>query len=115
LVDARGRGVGPGAALAELARADLAVLAAVLDATRSPVLRLCLNPITTVVSSNAALREAIYRDPASNVEGWRAFAAWLAKPRAADLPAMLALLAARDAATLDYLTSRRRKTSKSSR
>src|SRR5512143_3271335 len=82
-----------------LAVADLAVLAAVLDATGSPVLRLCLNPVTQVVSSNAALRAAIYREPASNVAGWRLLAAWMTKPRREDLSRMLDLLAARDAAT----------------
>jgi hypothetical protein len=35
-------------------------------------------------------------------------AAWMKKPRAEDLPRMLELLAARDAATLDLLTTRRR-------
>lgn len=101
--------------LVALARADLAVLGAVVDATRSPVLRLCLNPVTAVVVGNAALREAIYRDPQTNVVGWRAFAAWLARPRSAELPAILALLAARDAATIDQLTSRRRRSPRSAR
>lgn len=96
-----------------LAHADLGVLAAVLDATGSPVLRLCLNPVTQVVSSNAALRAAIYREPASNVAGWRLLAAWMRKPRVGDLSRILAVLAERDAATIDHLTNRRR--SRSSR
>ncbi len=92
----------------ELARADMGVLAAVLDATRSPVLRLCVNPVIAVVSRNAALRSALYREPATNVAGWRILAAWLGRPRAADLPRMLDLLAARDAATIAHLGTRRR-------
>jgi DNA-binding FadR family transcriptional regulator len=103
-----------GADLIAIARADLAVLAAVLDATRSPVLRLCLNPVTAVVSSNAALRAAIYREPASNVTGWRLLAAWMHRPRAGELAGMLAVLAARDAATLEQLGKTRRR-SRSSR
>ncbi|MBS1121642.1 MAG: Transcriptional regulator GntR family [Deltaproteobacteria bacterium] len=95
--------------LVAVARADLAVLAAVLDATRSPVLRLCLNPLSAVVGSNAALRAAIYRDPASNVAGWRLLAAWLSRPRAVDLGRMLEVLAARDAATLEHLKKRQRR------
>jgi GntR family transcriptional repressor for pyruvate dehydrogenase complex len=92
-----------------LAGADLAVLAAVLDATRSPVLRLCLNPISAVVRTNAALRAVIYREPASNVAGWRLLAGWMSRPRAADLGRMLEVLAMRDAATIELLeTSRRR-------
>jgi len=92
-----------------LAHADLGVLAAVLDATGSPVLRLCLNPVTAVVTSNASLRAAIYREPATNVAGWRLLAAWMKKPRTEDLPSMLELLGARDAATLALLTKTRRR------
>jgi len=95
--------------LLAVARADLGVLSAVLDATRSPVLRLCLNPITAVVSSNAALRAAIYREPTSNVAGWRLLAAWMARPRAGELPRMLEVLAARDAATVEELQKSRRR------
>lgn len=97
-----------------LAHADLAVLAAVLDATQSPVLRLCLNPVTAVVSTNAALRAAIYREPASNVAGWHLLAAWMRRPAAAELPRLLAVLAERDAATIEHLTKTRRR-SRSSR
>jgi GntR family transcriptional repressor for pyruvate dehydrogenase complex len=103
-----------GGDLITIARADLAVLTAVLDATRSPVLRLCLNPITAVVSSNAGLRAAIYREPAGNVAGWRLLVAWMSRPRAADLGRMLEVLAARDAATLEELKRSRRR-SRSSR
>ncbi len=100
--------VAAGAGDDELARADLAVLAVVLDATRSPVLRLCVNPVIAVVSRNAALRAALYREPAANVAGWRLLAGWMQKPRAADLPRILELLATRDAATIAALGKRRR-------
>ncbi len=82
-IDAMAAAVDAGADDAELARADLAVLAAVLDATRSSVLRLCVNPVIAVVGRNAALRSALYREPASNVAGWRLLAAWMERPRAA--------------------------------
>ena len=98
-----------GADLVAVARADLTVLAAVLDATRSPVLRLCLNPVIAVVSSNAALRAAIYVEPASNVVGWRLLAAWLTRPRTASLVRILGALAARDEATLEQLKKNRSK------
>ncbi|MEO6776933.1 MAG: GntR family transcriptional regulator [Kofleriaceae bacterium] len=107
-IDAMAAQVAAGAGDGELARADLEILAAVLDATRSPVLRLCLNPVIAVVSRNAALRGAIYREPATNVAGWRLLAAWMLRPRAVELPRMLELLAARDAATIEQLGKRRR-------
>ncbi|HSN28438.1 MAG TPA: GntR family transcriptional regulator [Kofleriaceae bacterium] len=107
-IDAMAAAVDAGADDHDLARADLAVLAVVLDATRSPVLRLCVNPVIAVVSRNAALRSALYREPAANVVGWRMLAAWMQKPRAADLPRILELLATRDAATIATLGKRRR-------
>jgi GntR family transcriptional repressor for pyruvate dehydrogenase complex len=107
-IDAMAAAVDAGAGDSELARVDHAVLAAVLDATRSPVLRLCVNPVIAVVSRNAALRAALYREPASNVAGWRLLAAWMQRPRAADLSRILDVLAKRDAATIDHLSKRRR-------
>lgn len=92
-----------------VARADLQVLAAVLAATTSPVLQLCSNPVTAVVSSNAALRAVLYRDPASNVAAWRLLVTWMARPRAAELPRVLELLAARDEAAVQALAKRPRR------
>jgi DNA-binding FadR family transcriptional regulator len=89
------------------AAADLAVVAALLDATSSPVLRLCLNPVVAVVSGSPQLRATLYADPASNVAGWRVLGAWLRRPTA-NIDSIATLLAARDAATLARLTPRRR-------
>jgi DNA-binding FadR family transcriptional regulator len=113
-VDAFAAAVGRGAGEAAYAAADLAVVAALLDATGSPVLRLCLNPIVTVVASDAALRAAIYVDPASNVAGYRLLVAWLARPRRAGLADLLDVLSRRDAATVDRLavSSRRRRSAR---
>src|SRR5262245_20114320 len=52
----------PDAAPERLAAADLAVIGAIVDASGSPVLRLCLNPIISVLASFPALRAAIYAD-----------------------------------------------------
>ncbi len=91
--------------LEQLAAADLDVVAALLDATASPVLRLCLNPVTAVVAASPALRAALYAEPASNLVGWRVLAAWLRKPeRAQDV---LPVLVTADTATLNRLTRRR--------
>ena len=83
----------------EVARADARVLAAVLDATGSPVLALCLNPVREVLERCAPLRRAMFREPAGNLAGWRALVAWMEAPDAPPA-AILALLEARDAATL---------------
>lgn len=90
-----------------IAAADLAVVAALLDVTSNPVLRLCLNPVVAVVASNAPLRAALYAAPATNVAGWRALGAWLRRP-AGSLDAIVAVLAAHDAASLARLAPRRR-------
>lgn len=86
-----------------IARADLDVVAALLDATGSTVLQLCLNPVLAVVTESEPLRAAMYRDPASNVAGYRVLRAWLAAPDARAIDAIVAELERRDAATVELL------------
>jgi DNA-binding FadR family transcriptional regulator len=86
--------------------ADVAVVAALLDATRSPVLRLCLNPVLAVVAGSEPLRAAMYRAPETNVAGWSALAAWLASPAAAAIDRVIEILARRDRATIELLRRR---------
>jgi DNA-binding FadR family transcriptional regulator len=86
-----------------LAAADLAIVAALLDATRSPVLRLCLNPVIAVVSGSLPLRAAMFRAPATNVLGWRALVGWLAAPSLDEIDGVIAILAERDRATFELL------------
>lgn len=90
--------------LDELAAADLAVVAALLDCTTSPVLRLCINPVIAVVTSSARLRATLYAEPATNVAGWRGVALWLKRPTRPD--PLIELLAARDADSLARLSRR---------
>lgn len=90
-----------GSALEQVAAADLRVVAALLDATSSPVLRLCMNPVITVVTHSAALRVVLYAEPLTNVAAWRTIQQWLARPAAPD--ALLALLESRDAAAVQAL------------
>lgn len=89
-----------GAALAE---ADLAVLDALIASTRSPVLRLSLNPVRGVLATLPALQAAMLARPAENLAGWRLLCAWLADPDPAGIDTVRDLLAARDAATLAAL------------
>jgi len=42
-------------------------------------------------------------DPATNVAGWRALAAWLATPQAAAIERVMAILTERDRATVDLM------------
>ncbi len=86
-----------------LARADTSILAALLVATDSPVLQLCLNPVRSVLAELPALQAAMYRTPMENVAGWRALLVWLRDPDPAGLSMIAALLAARDEATLASL------------
>jgi DNA-binding FadR family transcriptional regulator len=97
-------GAGPEAYTA----ADLAVVAAVLEATESPVMRLCLNPIIAVVGNDPELRAAIYVEPATNVAGYRLLVGWLARPKRASLADLVDVLAKRDAATVERLSKKRR-------
>lgn len=95
--------------LVALAAADLGVVRALLDATGSMVLRVCLNPIVAIVAEHAALRAAIYDEPAENLSGWRALGAWLEEPSASTIPVLLGVLAQRDRATIQRLRRDARK------
>ena len=83
-----------------LAAADVTVVAAIVQATGSAAMGLCMNPISQVVLAMPALCEAMYRQPASNVAGYRALITWCGAPDAAGLRVMLQMLATRDAQTL---------------
>ena len=80
----------------ELAQADLAVLAALLDVTGSEVFKLCFNPVAAVVHELRELREAMYADPQTNIVGWSALLAWLQLPKPRPLTTVAALLSERD-------------------
>lgn len=95
-----------GAAPDRIAQLDMDVLAAMLDATRSSVLGLCLNPVLAVVAQLPALRDAMYSEPAGNVAGYRALLAWLPSGRADLIDVIIGELAARDAATLRRLQAK---------
>ncbi|MCB9604568.1 MAG: GntR family transcriptional regulator [Sandaracinus sp.] len=93
--------------VARVAAADLDVLAALLAATRSPVLQLCASPVANVLAELPELRDAIYAEPATNVVAYRALLAALAAPPSDRPPAtsIADLLATRDASTLARLAS----------
>lgn len=86
-----------------IARADLDVVAAIVDATGSAVLQLCMNPVASLVGVSPALRQAIYADATQSVLGWRALAAWLGSPDPAGIDAVFAAMVARDQQTLARL------------
>jgi DNA-binding FadR family transcriptional regulator len=97
-----------GAGPDRLAVSDLAILRALLDATGSAILRACLNPVVAVVNGCAPLRAALYAEPTSNADGWRALAVWLDRPDAAAIPLLLTALAAHDRATIERVRKPRR-------
>lgn len=104
-VDAFEAALGDDEAVAE---ADLVVVSALIAATGSAVLALCLNPISAVVRELPRLRRAIYADPASNLVGWRALGVLLRSSSLrgdpdAVLSQVASLLAARDEAALGRL------------
>jgi DNA-binding FadR family transcriptional regulator len=92
----------------ELARADLAIVRALLDATGSPVLRLCMNPVQQVLARLPRLREAIYGEPEGNLIGWRALLAWLDLRDLGILDVIVQELENRDEATVAKLQKKRK-------
>lgn len=61
-----------GALIDDLAVADFAILACILDAIESPVLRLFLNPAIAVLARIPELAQAMYAQPLENAAAWRA-------------------------------------------
>lgn len=60
-----------------LIEADLAVVRAMLRATQSPALALCMNPISAAVSEIPELPPLIYAEPQTNLAGYRLLLSWL--------------------------------------
>jgi len=92
-----------GADPAELAEADLEIVAALLEASGSVPLQLCFNPLMQVVRVMPRLRAAIYAAPETNVTAYRALLAAIA---AGELPTdPRVLLEARDTDNLAALAA----------
>ena len=102
-VDALADRVREGAPVQALAKADLAVLGAVVDATQSEVLRLTLNPVAGVLLGVPPLVRAMFKRPEENVASWKLFVAWLESPSLDSVDLGVAALAALDEATLKSL------------
>lgn len=107
-VEAFRRAAERGADTDTLARADLGVLAALLDATDSAVLRLCMNPVQQVLAHLPGLASAIYAEPSRNVVGWQGLVAWLAERRPELVDVMVGELERRDAETVARIGKKRR-------
>ncbi len=99
-VEAFAEAVEGGAPVETIAELDLAVLAAILDATKSPVLGLFLNPVMRMVTDLPELKAAMYDAPETNVAGWRVLVAWLEADDKPPLDAVLDVLEQRDALTV---------------
>ena len=105
-IDRFAQAVADGAEPSELAEADVDVIAALLDATDSAVLGLCLNPITAVLRSLPSLRDAIYTSAEDNLAGWRMLLRWLDAPSHETVALIIEGLEQRDEATMARLVRR---------
>ena len=100
---------------AELAAADLEVVAALVAATGSVVLQLCFNPVAALLQELPMLQEAMYRDPHSNVAAFRMVLDLVRKRSLPGAQMAIELLADRDAATVDALSRAPRSSKKEKR
>ncbi len=89
---------------AEIIDRDLALTRALVRATDRPALALSLNPVLDLLAELPALGRAMFREPASNVAGWRALLDWLKQPDRTTIAVLDAVLAERDAATVAALS-----------
>jgi GntR family transcriptional repressor for pyruvate dehydrogenase complex len=90
-----------------IANADLAVLAALLDATESQVLRLFFNPAAQALARIPELARALYGKPLDNVFAWRALLAAVTIGEI-DVDALMEELAHRDVETVTRLKRERK-------
>lgn len=88
-----------GAPVSALAAADLEVVRALVAATGSEVLLLCLNPVAALLLELPHLQEAMYREPASNVAAFRVVLDLVKKRDRAGAAALVEALKARDRET----------------
>ena len=91
------RGEGPEA----LARCDVEVTAALLEASGSTVLGLCLNPVSQLLLQIEPLRELLYVEPLDNAAAYRGMLSILRSRIPGALEPILAELARRDARALE--------------
>jgi len=88
------------APISELAAADLTIVQCFVAMTGSDVLRLCINPTSTLASQLPVLQSALYASPRITVAAWTALAKWLVSPSAELIPQFMRAIEARDRATL---------------
>jgi DNA-binding FadR family transcriptional regulator len=97
------RAVASGAKVDALAEADLAVAQALVAATGSPVLQLCMNPVAQLLRSLPSLARAMYAHPRRNVEAYEALSKWLERRDRELVESIVEVLARTDLATLRAL------------
>ena len=108
-VDAFAAAVERGEGTLALAQADMVVIGRLIEATGSPVLRLCLNPVLGVLRELPELVDAIYSEAPASIAAHRAVLGWLERPSPADVPHIVKILEARDADTLAHLADKSRR------
>jgi GntR family transcriptional repressor for pyruvate dehydrogenase complex len=101
-------GVSRGATTGDLSRLDLEVLAALVDASGSPVVRLLVNPVSRLLADFGELTARLYEDPRRNVVAHEAVLAWLDAPSVLGARSMLDAMSQHDAAVLAGTQSRPR-------
>ncbi len=92
-----------GAPVEEIARADLSIISAMVQATESPVYALCINPIIRVVMDLDSLRDIIYRQPEESLAGYRILQYWLQAPDPKFIGTFMLELVRRDEASVRLL------------
>jgi len=92
-----------------LVQRDLDILSVLLDATGSPVLGLCINPISSVLRAFPQLGKAMYSEPRENLMGWRLLAEALSGGETMDAETLVGFLEQRDIQTLEAVAAAERR------
>lgn len=97
------------APVSDFVEADFAIVAAMVDGIKSPILRMCINPVVLAVEHIKELAEAMYIDPKDNLDGHRLLLTWLRQPSLAPLSKIIDELKKRDEKTVSRLRRKERR------
>lgn len=97
--------VGEGADFRRITDADLAVIRAIIAASKSDVLQLTMNPLIGIFSSFPQIQRVVYRDPQRNIVSYQMVLEAIKDPRIEMISVLNPMLEATDNVTLQMLAN----------
>lgn len=87
----------------DFVEADFVIVAAMVEGTGSPILRMCLNPVLAAIAELHELAPAMYLAPKDNLAGHRLLLSWLRTPSLASVSTIMEAFEVRDRLTMAHM------------